>query len=128
MGKGVAQAHIGARVLTIRPSRRHFVARLNSGVRRSWPLALHRCLLPWVALVCVGAMVLGWNTGARLLLIALAAGSVLFWLQAHVRQRGWEGASPVAVATIGIGVFVAMLLMASTVALLWIGVTRGLHD
>ena len=83
---------------------------------------------PWLAIACIAAAALGWSTEYRLLLCIVASASLLFWLQAHIRQRGWEMVSPLVAATLGfIGLAILVLLVLFGVVT-WVGVTRGLHD
>jgi hypothetical protein len=83
---------------------------------------------PWVALASVVTVIVGWGTELRIPLALVATACVLFCLYAHIKQRGWDGASPPAVATIGLLGLVVVAFLALSAALIWIGVTRGLHD
>jgi hypothetical protein len=83
---------------------------------------------PWIALASVVTVIFGWGTELRIPLALFATACVLFWLYAHIRQHGWGGASPPAVATIGLAGLAVAAFLALASALIWIGVTRGFHD
>jgi len=83
---------------------------------------------PLIAIACIATAVLGWSTGYRLPLVIVAAASVLLWLRTHIRKRGWGEVSPLVAALLGFAALAIGVLLVLSAAVLWIGMTRGLHD